>query len=31
LNSVSDRQLAILFFDLVLAVNEHLSGRAVCI
>jgi hypothetical protein len=31
LNSVSDRQLAILFFDLVFAVNERLSGRAVCI
>jgi hypothetical protein len=31
LDSVSDRQLAILFFDLVLAVNERLSGRVVCI
>jgi hypothetical protein len=31
LDSVSDRQLAILFFDLVLAVNERLPGRAVCI
>jgi hypothetical protein len=30
LDSVSDRQLAILFFDLVLAVNERLSDRAVC-
>jgi hypothetical protein len=31
LDSVSDRQLAILFFDLVFAANERLSGRAVCI